>query len=135
MATTRTEDTVTGTFDPGSGRQDDAADAVGRRRVADTARDLADTMSDAATRLSPRLSDAAASTAEAVRESDRMIRSTSDQGLVMIGALSIGTAIGLLVGGSNRFLVILSLVPAVMVGRTIVERLDQAGRRSAGSHD
>ena len=53
----------------------------------------------------------------------------------MIGALSLGAAIGLLVGGANRFLVALSLVPAIMVAKTIVERMDQANSRGLGRLD
>ena len=99
--------------------------------MSETARGLASTVSDAASSAGPKITEAAGSTADAVREADRFIRSSSDQGLGMIGALSLGAAIGLLVGGANRFLVALSLVPAIMVAKTIVERMDQANGRSS----
>ena len=38
---------------------------------------------------------------------------------------TIGFAVGLLVGGANRILVIASLVPAALIGATMVERMDQ----------
>ena len=51
----------------------------------------------------------------------------------MVGALSLGSAIGLLVGGANRFLVALSLVPAIMVAKAIVDRMNEANGRSSAS--
>jgi hypothetical protein len=95
-------------------------------RLGDTARDAAGAVSDAATAATPRISEAVASTADAAREADRLIRTSSDQALGMVGALSLGTAMGLLIGGGNRLLVALSLVPALLVATNIVQRMDRA---------
>ncbi len=135
MATTRYDDTM---VDPPDATTDD--DGIGGskatgNRLSQTARGVASTVSDAASSAAPRITDAAGSTADAFRETDRFIRSSSDHGLGMIGALSLGAAIGLLVGGANRFLVALSLVPAIMVAKTIVERMDQANSRGLGRLD
>lgn len=101
-----------------------ASDRVAR--LGDTARDAAGAVSDAATAASPRISEAVASTADAAREADRLIRTSSDQALGMVGALSLGTAMGLLIGGGHRLLVALSLVPALLVATNIVQRMDRA---------
>ena len=133
MATTRYDDTMVDTLDASSGIDPELgqAEATGNR-VADTARNFASTVSDAAAGVAPKINEAVGTTAGAVREADRMIGTSSDQGLGMIGALSIGSAIGLLVGGANRFLVALSLVPALMVAKAVVDRMDRANERSAG---
>jgi hypothetical protein len=108
------------------------AGAESGNRMTETARGLASTVSEAASAAGPKISEAAGSTADAVREADRAIRSTSDQGLGMVGAFSLGAAIGLLVGGANRFLVAVSLVPAIMVAKAIVDRMNEANGRSTG---
>ncbi len=133
MATTRYDDTMVDTLDASSGTDGEftEAEATGNR-VTGTARNVASTVSDTAANLAPKINEAFGTTAGAVREADRMIGSSSDQGLGMIGALSIGSAIGLLVGGANRFLVALSLVPALMVAKAVVDRMDRANGRSAG---
>jgi hypothetical protein len=43
--------------------------------------------------------------------------------------LSVGLALGLLLGGANRLLVILALIPAAAMGFTLLDR--QSGRGSA----
>jgi len=135
MASTRYDDTM---VDPLDATSDD--DGVSRpdsttNRLSETARGVASTVSDAAATAGPKINEAAGSTGDAIREADRFIRTSSDQGLGMIGALSLGAAIGLLVGGANRFLVALSLVPAIMVAKTIVERMDQNSGRGLGRLD
>jgi len=100
-----------------------ASDRVAR--LGDTAREAAGAVSEAATAASPRISDAVASTADAAREADRLIRTSSDQALGMVGAFSLGAAMGLLVGGGNRLVVAISLVPALLVATSIVQRLDR----------
>jgi hypothetical protein len=131
MATTPYEDPIVDTLDA-NGADAGVAGAESGNRMTETARGLASTVSEAASAAAPKITEAAGSTAEAVREADRAIRSTSDQGLGLIGALSLGSAIGLLVGGANRFLVALSLVPAIMVAKAIVDRMDEANGRSTG---
>jgi hypothetical protein len=129
MATTPYQDPMVSTLDAEGGNAG-AAGAESGNRMTETARGLASTVSEAASAAGPKISEAAGSTADAVREADRAIRSTSDQGLGMVGALSLGSAIGLLIGGANRFLVALSLVPAIMVAKAIVDRMNEANGRS-----
>ena len=132
MTTTRYDETMVDSLDATSG--EDGSEATGNK-LSDTARGVASTVSDAAATAAPKVKDAAGSTADAVREADRVIRTSSDHGLGMIGALSLRAAIGLLVGGANRFLVAASLVPAILVARTIVQRMDQANGRGLGRLD
>ena len=130
MATTPYQDPMVDTLETNGG-DDGVGGADLGNRMAETARGLASTVSEAASAAGPKITEAAGSTADAVREANRAIRSTSDQGLGMVGALSLGAAIGLLIGGANRFLVALSLVPAMMVAKAIVERMDEANGGSA----
>jgi len=131
MATTPYQDPMVNTLDADGGDAG-VAGAESGNRMTETARGLASTVSEAASAAGPKISEAAGSTADAVREADRAIRSTSDQGLGMVGAFSLGAAIGLLVGGANRFLVAVSLVPAIMVAKAIVDRMNEANGRSTG---
>ena len=60
------------------------------------------------------------------------MQSGSDDTLKLVGAMSVGFAVGLLVGGANRLLVIAALVPTGLIATTIVERMqdtDGRGRR------
>jgi len=53
-----------------------------------------------------------------------MVHSGSDQTLKVAGSFSIGLAVGLLLGGANRLLVVLALVPAGLIGTTLIERME-----------
>jgi hypothetical protein len=99
------------------------------------ARRLLDAISDVSGEASVRLSAAAGSAGDAVREADRQLRDSSDQTLSVIGGLSVGFAGGLLVGGAPRLLVLMSLAPAMLVGMAALDRLDRGarGRRSNGT--
>lgn len=68
---------------------------------------------------------------EVVREADRTLRRSSDQVLGLVGALSVGLAIGLVFSGSSRLLVAASLIPAAMVAGVLAERMDRSSRSSA----
>lgn len=92
--------------------------------VAQTARQVADTVAGAAGEVSARLPEVASTTRDAFTEANRMVRSGSDQTLVVAGSFSIGLAVGLLLGGANRLLVILSLIPAGLIGATLIERVE-----------
>jgi hypothetical protein len=63
---------------------------------------------------------------DAVREADRTLRGSSDQVLGLLGALSVGLAIGFVASGSSRLLIAASLVPAAMVAGVLAERMDRA---------
>ncbi len=92
--------------------------------VAQTARQVADTVAGAAGEVTARLPEVATSTRDAFTEANRMVRSGSDGTLKIGGAFSIGLALGLLLGGANRLLVVLALIPAGLIGTTLVERAE-----------
>ena len=79
------------------------------------AREAASTMTDAAEGLTARLPDAAT-------EVDRLIRSSSDDTLRIVTVAAVGVAVGLLVGGANRLLILAALIPAAIVGLALSGR-------------
>ncbi len=107
----------------------DKSDARG---VTDTARQVADTVAGVAGEVTARLPEAATTTREAIDEANRMVRSGSDQTLQVVGALSVGFAAGLLIGGANRILVIAALAPAALIGATYIERMNADGTSQGG---
>jgi ElaB/YqjD/DUF883 family membrane-anchored ribosome-binding protein len=92
--------------------------------VAQTVRNVADSVAGAAGDVSARVPEVAQSTREAFSEATRIVQRGSDQTLKVVGAASVGFAVGLLVGGANRLLVIASLIPAALIGATMVDRND-----------
>ena len=92
-----------------------------------TARAVAGNVSNAATEAVSRLPEATQATRQAVEEANRAIQSGSDDTLMAGTTLSVGLALGLLLGGANRLLVILALIPAAAMGFTLLDR--QQGRR------
>jgi hypothetical protein len=92
--------------------------------VVQTARQVADTVAGAAGEVGARLPEVASSTRDAFTEANRMVRSGSDQTLKVAGSFSIGLAVGLLLGGANRLLVILALIPAGLIGAQLMERTE-----------
>ena len=100
--------------------------------------DIQETTSAIGDAVSERLSDVAGTAGEVVRgagevvrEADRTLRSSSDQVLGLIAALSVGLAIGFVASGSSRLFVAASLVPAAMVAGILVERMDRESRPNA----
>ena len=69
-------------------------------------------------------------------ETNRQIRTGSDEILIVGGALSFGFAMGLFFGGANRLLVAGALLPAATMGLTILERANQGwlGRSRPREH-
>jgi hypothetical protein len=59
------------------------------------------------------------------------MESGSDEALAVGASLSIGLAMGLLLGGANRLLVVLALIPATAMSFTLLDRY--AGGRLSGS--
>jgi hypothetical protein len=59
-----------------------------------------------------------------------VMRSESDEVLAVGTSLSLGLAMGLLLGGANRILVILALIPATAMGFTLFDRHGGTGTRS-----
>ncbi len=104
-----------------SGKRDLGADDQG---LVQTARQVADSVAGAAGDVSARIPEVAQTTRDAFTEANRIVQGGSDQTLKLVSATSIGFAVGLLVGGASRLLVIASLVPAALVGATLLERND-----------
>jgi len=102
------------------------------RDVANTTKDVANEVADRANAVAARLPEAAATTRSAVEEATRRMESGSDEALAVGASLSVGLAIGLLIGGANRLLVVLALVPATAMGFTLLDRY-AGGRLSASS--
>lgn len=102
-----------------------AATSTEDQGIAQTARNVADSVAGAAGEVTSRIPEVTQSTKDVLTEANRMVHRGSDDTLRIIGAASIGFAVGLLVGGANRILVIASLVPAALIGATMVERMDQ----------
>ena len=109
--------------------------ATTARQAADTAQKAADTVAGVAGEVTARFPEAASTTREAFQEANRMVQSGSDETLKVVGALSLGFAGGLLIGGANRLLVIAAAVPAAFVGSALIERMNAAttGKGSASS--
>ena len=99
--------------------------------VAATTRDVANEVADRASAVAARLPEAAASTRTAVEDAARRMESGSDEALAIGTSLTIGLAIGMLIGGANRLLVVLALVPATAMGFTLLDRY--AGGRTGSA--
>jgi hypothetical protein len=66
-------------------------------------------------------------------DTNRQLRTGSDEILIVGGALSFGFAMGLLFGGANRLLVAAAMLPAASMGLTILERANH-GWLERGRH-
>jgi hypothetical protein len=107
-----------------------------RTPPADTERDLAATakgfageVADRAAAAASRLPEAANVTGASLERAGQVIRSESDEVLAVGTSLSLGLAMGLLLGGANRLLVILALIPATAMGFTLFDRHGGTGSR------
>jgi hypothetical protein len=96
-------------------------DAVGGAvsDAAGTVREAAANVKDVAT---TRIPEVTATTRSAIEDANRQMQSSSDEMLAMGGALSFGLAVGMLVGGAPRFLVAGTLVPAIAMILTLLNR-------------
>ncbi len=92
--------------------------------------DVANGVRGAAETVAARLPDAAATTRAAVDEAARRIETGSDEMLTAGATLSLGLALGLLIGGANRILVTLALIPAAAMGMTLLDRNTRNGGRT-----
>jgi hypothetical protein len=107
------------------------------RDLGATTRDVANEVADRASSVAARLPDAAASTRGAVEEAARRMEAGSDEMLAVGTSLSLGLAIGMLIGGAPRILVAIALIPATAMGFTLLDRYSgtrlapSATRRSA----
>ena len=71
---------------------------------------------------------AATATGVQLERANQLIQGESDEVLAVGTSLSLGLAMGLLLGGANRLLVILALIPATAMGFTLFDR--HGGTRS-----
>jgi hypothetical protein len=120
-----TQKTGTGSADTGTERGSAMNGGSGPREVAG---EVASGVRGAAETVAARLPEAAANTRAAVDEAARRIETGSDEMLTTGATLSIGVAIGLLLGGANRILVVLALIPAAAMGMTLLDRNTRNGR-------
>lgn len=91
----------------------------------DRVRELSDAVRSAAGEAESQL-EHVTSTAEAgLRQANEALRQRSDESLAIVGTFSVGLAVGLLLGGANRFLVAAALVPAALVAGIGLERVDR----------
>jgi hypothetical protein len=97
---------------------DDSTD----RDFATATREVATEVADRASSVAARLPEAAATTREAVEEAARRMEAGSDQMLAVGASLSLGLALGMLVGGANRLLVAVALIPATAMAFTLLDR-------------
>ncbi len=97
--------------------------------------DAAGSVRDAAGDAVSRLPDVAATTRSVLEDANRQMHAGSDEMLTIGGALSIGFAMGLLVGGASRLLVVGAVVPAALMTLTLLDRSGRtrpSGRRLQG---
>ena len=90
--------------------------------LATTAKGIASDVADRAAAAAARLPEAANVTGTQIGRANAMIQQESDEVLAVGTSLSLGLALGLLLGGASRLLVILALIPASMMGFTLYDR-------------
>ena len=90
--------------------------------LATTAKGIASDVADRAAAAAARLPDAANATGVQLGRANAVIQRESDEVLAVGTSLSLGLAMGLLLGGANRILVILALIPATAMGFTLFDR-------------
>ena len=90
--------------------------------LAATAKGIASDVADRAVAAAQRLPDAATATGAQIERANLAIQGESDEVLAVGASLSLGLAMGLLLGGANRLLVILALIPATAMGFTLFDR-------------
>ena len=99
-----------------------ATDDSNDRDFATATREVATEVADRASSVAARLPEAAATTREAVEEAARRMEAGSDQMLAVGASLYLGLALGMLVGGANRLLVAVALIPATAMAFTLLDR-------------
>src|SRR5437773_1031752 len=99
------------------------------RDLATAAKGIAGEVADRAAAAASRLPEAANVTGAQLERAGQAMRSESDEVLAVGTALSLGLAMGLLLGGASRILVILALIPATAMGFTLFDRHGGTGSR------
>ncbi|HET7472086.1 MAG TPA: hypothetical protein VFJ71_03075 [Candidatus Limnocylindrales bacterium] len=90
--------------------------------IATTAKGIAADVADRAATAAQRLPEAASATGAQIERANQAIQRESDEVLAVGTSLSLGLALGLLLGGASRLLVIMALIPATMMGYTLFDR-------------
>ena len=105
--------------------------STGAAGAADSAREMAGSVMAAAGDAVSHLPEAAATTRDALVDANRAIRSGSDESLSAGTLVTVGFALGLFVGGANRLLVLVALIPAALMGLTLMDRQNTGDRGSS----
>jgi hypothetical protein len=93
--------------------------------------DAAQRAGDAIDRASAQMPAVMETASSALNESARRLDESPDDVLTIGAALSTGIALGLYIGGANRILVTLAMIPAVAMGFTLLGRSSRGGRAAA----
>jgi hypothetical protein len=125
MATSRT---VNGTTAKTAASADETSRTAA---VGDAVADAAGTVRGAAEDAVARLPEVAATTRSAIEDANRQMRAGSDEMLSVGSVLSFGFAMGLLIGGASRLLVVAALIPAAAMGLTLMDRVSRSRRTTA----
>ncbi len=123
-------DTNTKLADHGSkGKEHDAQSNSGSvmSDVATGIRDGAGSVRDAANDVAEQLPAMAAMTRDTMGQATDVMEASSSETLMAGATLSLGLALGLLIGGANRVLVVLALLPAAAMGATLLDRQARTG--------
>lgn len=100
--------------------------------VATGMREVAGTMRDAANEVANQLPTVADATRDVMVQAAHSIETSTSETLMAGTTLSLGLALGLLIGGANRILVALALLPAAAMGATLLDRQSRMGSGMAG---
>jgi hypothetical protein len=104
------------------------AAAETRDAMMDDVRAAVESARGTAATAAARAPEVANATRGAMTEAMRQMEAGSDQALTTGAAFALGAAMGLLVGGAPRFLVVASLVPVAAAGMILLDRRGGAGR-------
>jgi hypothetical protein len=95
--------------------------------VATGVREVAGTVRDVATEVATQLPSVAATTRDVMEQAAQTMETSTSETLMAGTTLSLGLALGLLIGGANRILVALALLPAAAMGATLLDRQARTG--------
>lgn len=94
-------------------------------------RELSDAVRAAAGEAESQLEQLSTTAEAGFRQANAALRQRSDESLAIVGAFSVGLAVGLLLGGANRLLIAVALVPAALIAGVGLERVDRETGRGA----
>lgn len=98
----------------------------------DGVRSAADSVRSAAELVAEQAPEVARATRDVAGEAARRLDEGSDEMLTAGATLSLGLAIGMLIGGAPRPLIAAALVPVAAMGLTILDRQGRLGARPRG---